>query len=85
MANKKSNPTKENKPPSDLSQPWISMRAGLIIITITSLIMAGLTAWQVIPERGWLEGSLWGLLFGGLIWAIFFGNLLINKLLRRGR
>ncbi|GAB4487159.1 MAG: hypothetical protein Fur0016_18400 [Anaerolineales bacterium] len=85
MANKKSNLKKENKPQSDLSQPWISMRAGLIIITITSLVMAGLTAWQVIPERGWLEGSLWGLLFGGLIWGIFFGNILINKLLRRGR
>lgn len=85
MAHKKSNPTKENKPQSDLSQPWISMRAGLIIITITSLVMGGLTAWQVIPERGWLEGILWGLLFGGLIWGIFFGNILINKLLRRGR
>jgi hypothetical protein len=66
-----------------LTQPWISMRRGLIIVGITSVAMAVLTAWQVIPSRGWLEGILWGLLFGGLIWAIFFGNLFINKLLRR--
>jgi fatty acid desaturase len=66
-----------------LNQPWISMRSGRIIIAITSVVMAVLTAWQVIPSKGWLEGILWGLLFGALIWAIFFGNILINKLLRR--
>lgn len=66
-----------------LTQPWISMRRGLVIVGIASLAMAILTAWQVIPSRGWLEGILWGLLFGGLVWAIFFGNLFINKLLRR--
>lgn len=59
------------------------MRRGLIIMGITSIAMAVLTAWQVIPSRGWLEGILWGLLFGGFIWAIFFGNILINKILRR--
>lgn len=59
------------------------MRRGLIIMGITSIAMAILTAWQVIPSRGWLEGILWGLLFGGFIWAIFFGNILINKILRR--
>lgn len=59
------------------------MRRGLIIMTITSIAMAVLTAWQVIPSKGWLEGVLWGLLFGGFVWAIFFGNILINKFLRR--
>jgi uncharacterized membrane protein (DUF2068 family) len=66
-----------------LHQPWISMRSGLKIITVTSIAMAVLTAWQVVPVKGWLEGILWGLLFGALIWAIFFGNILINKFLRR--
>jgi hypothetical protein len=66
-----------------LTQPWISMRSGVKIIAITSVVMAVLTAWQVVPSRGWLEGILWGLLFGALIWAVFFGNLFINKLLRR--
>lgn len=66
-----------------LNQPWISMRRGLIIMTIASIALAVLIAWQVIPSRGWLEGILWGLFFGGLVWAIFFGNLFINKLIRR--
>jgi len=66
-----------------LNQPWISMRSGLKIMIVTSLAMAVLTAWQVIPSKGWLEGILWGLLFGALVWAIFFGNILINRFLRR--
>jgi hypothetical protein len=66
-----------------LNQPWISMRSGVKIITITSIAMAALTAWQVIPSKGWLEGILWGLLFGALIWAVFFGNILITRFLRR--
>ena len=59
------------------------MRSGLIIMAITSVAMAVLTAWQVIPLKGWVEGILWGLLFGALIWAIFFGNILINRFLRK--
>ncbi len=59
------------------------MRSGIITIAITSVILAVLIAWQVIPSRGWLEGILWGLLFGALIWAVFFGNLLINRFLRK--
>jgi hypothetical protein len=77
---KKRNEQKEEKLPNE---PWIPMRKGLIIIAITSIGMAVLTAWQVIPSKGWLEGILWGLLFGALIWAIFFGNILINRLLRK--
>jgi hypothetical protein len=74
---------KQQKQEKSLNQPWIPMRKGLIIIAITSVAMAVLTAWQVIPSRGWVEGILWGLLFGALIWAIFFGNILINRFLRR--
>lgn len=85
MAKKKKNEQKSKQQDiqKSLNQPWISMRKGLIVMAITSAAMAVLTAWQVIPSRGWLEGILWGLLFGALIWAIFFGNILINKLLRR--
>jgi hypothetical protein len=64
-------------------QPWISMRRGLIVMAITSVVLAVWISSQVIPATGWLEGILWGLLFGGMIWAIFFGNILINKFLRR--
>jgi hypothetical protein len=45
--------------------------------------MAVLTAIQVVPVKGWLEGILWGLLFGVLIWAIFLGLIFTNRFLRR--
>jgi hypothetical protein len=64
-------------------QPWISMRRGLTIMAITSLLLAALIAWQVSSSQGWLEGILWGLLFGAMIWAIFFGNLFITRFLRK--
>lgn len=87
MAKKKKNKqkTKEQEIENSLHQPWISMRSGLKIMTVTSIAMAVLTAWQVIPSKGWLEGILWGLLFGALIWAVFFGNILITRFLRRTR
>ena len=85
MAKKKKNKPKRNEQDIQkaLNQPWISMRSGVKIIAITSLGMTVLTAWQAIPSKGWLEGILWGLLFGALIWAVFFGNILINRFLRR--
>ena len=55
----------------------------MIVMAITSLALAILIAWQVIPNNGWLEGIGWGLLFGAMIWAIFFGNLWISKKLRK--
>jgi hypothetical protein len=64
-------------------EPWISMRSGIIIIAITSLGMAVLTAIQVIPVKGWVEGLLWSLLFGALIWVVFFGMNFINRFFRR--
>ena len=64
-------------------QPWISMRNGIRIVGLASIGMAALIAWEVVPEKGWLEGILWGLLFGGLIWVIFFGMLLFNRFIRR--
>ena len=64
-------------------QPWISMHSGIIIMAFTSLALALFIAWQVSASRGWGEGILWGLLFAALIWAIFFGNLLITRFLRK--
>ena len=80
---KKSKKKKEAKPNLASSQPWISMNSGMKIIAFTSIALAALTAWQVIPSRGWLEGILWGILFGGFIWLIFFGNILLTRFLRK--
>jgi hypothetical protein len=65
------------------ADPWISMRNGAIIITFTSIGMAVLTAIQVVPVKGWVEGILWGLLYGGMIWVIFFGLVYVNRFLKR--
>ena len=85
MAKKKKNRQKTNEENMEksLHQPWISMGKGLKIIAVTSVAMAVLTAWQVVPSKGWVEGILWGLLFGALIWAVFFGNILIMRFFRR--
>jgi len=80
---KKSKKEKEKKAKSLAAQPWISMSSGMKIIAFTSIAIAVLIAWQVIPSKGWLEGILWGLFFGVLIWAIFFGNILLNRFLRK--
>ncbi len=78
--NKKKEKTKVEEPKV---QPWISMRRGMIVMAFTSLVLAVLIAWQVSYSRGWLEGALWGLLFGALLWIIFFGNLFITRFLRK--
>ncbi len=62
-----------------LNKPWISMRAGIITITIVSLAMAVLTAWEVVPAKGLTQGILYGILFGVLIWIIFFGFILFRR------
>jgi hypothetical protein len=74
---------KEDELPVDLNKPWVSMRGGMIIMAITSLVLVIVIASQVIPSTGWLEGIGWGLLFGGMIWVIFFGNLWITRKLRK--
>ncbi len=82
--NKKLNGIKEsdqkNKPGME---PWISMRRGVVIIAVTSVGMAVLTAIQAVPALGWVEGLLWSILFGALIWVIFFGMNFFNRLFRR--
>jgi len=87
MANKKGKNVSKAKNKQDttpnLNQPWLSMRSGIIIIAITSIAMAVLTAVQSVPSVGLVEGILWGLLFGGMIWVIFFGFYYLRRFLGR--
>jgi hypothetical protein len=80
---KKHNKKQSNQESQLRAKPWISMRSGLIIIAITSIGMTVLTAIQAVPILGWVEGLLWSVLFGALIWVIFFGMNFINRFLRR--
>lgn len=87
MAEKNKNRTKktpkEKEQELPLTKPWVSMRTGMIIMAIASLVLAVVIASQVIPSTGWLEGIGWGLLFAAMMWAIFFGNLWITRKLRK--
>jgi len=58
------------------------MKTGLRVIWIASIGMAVLTAIQVVPERGLVEGIFWGVVFGGMIWLIFWGYYLFHRFLR---
>ncbi|MBN2117724.1 MAG: hypothetical protein JW730_14205 [Anaerolineales bacterium] len=80
---KKSSDKQSNQENKLRKEPWISMRSGIIIIAITSIAMTVLTAIQAIPALGWVEGLFWSVLFGALIWIIFFGMNFINRFLRR--
>lgn len=66
-----SKPRKESAEPRPAAAPWISMKTGLRVITVASIIMAVLTAWQSIPTVGWGKGILWGVIFGAMLWAVF--------------
>jgi hypothetical protein len=74
---------KENKQTTEkipLNKPWIPMRSGIIVIVITSIAMAALTAWLAIPAIGVVKGLLYGIFFGGLIWIIFLGFILFRRI-----
>ena len=80
---KKTGREAKNKPEVPTNEPWIPMRTGVVIITITSIVMTVLTAWQAIPAKGVVEGILWGLFYGGMIWAIFLGFLMFYRWIRK--
>lgn len=65
-----------------LSDPWISMRAGMIAITFISIALAAWTIWQSDPSIDLLDRILYGLLFGGSVWFVFFGFILFNRFIR---
>jgi putative membrane protein (TIGR04086 family) len=82
---------KEKKPKSpennqsDLTStrtPWISMKTGLRAITVVSILMAGFVAYQVIPSKGWVQGILYGLLFGAMIWIVFLIMQIFFRLIK---
>jgi hypothetical protein len=82
--NKKKKSNEPSKQEDKLrAEPWISMRNGRMIIAITSLGLTVLTAIQAVPVLGWVEGLFWSVLFGAMIWVIFFVMNFINRLFRR--
>ena len=84
MAKKSKKKKKEERKSSNqFNDPWISMRTGLIVITVVSIGMAVLTAWNAVKTQGMFEGILWGLGFGAAVWGAFFFMLFFNRIIRR--
>ena len=66
---------KNNKKEKEIQRkPWIQWKTGLVAMTIVSIALAIWVAWQVIvTEDNISKGILWGLIFGGSTWLVFFG------------
>ncbi len=70
-------------PAEPLSSAWIPMKTGLVVISLVSVLMAVLTAWSAIPDKGWGLGILYGVLFGALIWVVFYVSQAVFRWLKR--
>ncbi len=69
---------------SDSRTPWISYKTGIIVISITSVVMTVLSSIEFINNGVQpVEGILRGLAYGVLIWAIFFGYIYFTRFIRR--
>lgn len=71
----------EKKP--QLSDPWISMRTGLILIAIVSIAMVVLVILTGNPEMPILERALYGLGFGASIWVVAVVFFVFNRFILR--
>ncbi|MFO7623904.1 MAG: hypothetical protein R6V73_06095 [Anaerolineales bacterium] len=80
--------TGENNQPAEsfdinsLKRSWISMRTGIRLITVISVGLGLFTSFNL-RAMGWGESLLWGLVFGGSIWLVFFLILWVNRLLKQ--
>jgi hypothetical protein len=72
--------TKAEMPPVE---PWISMRTGLIVITLLSVAMFLFVIWQTSDSSLTLSDRVTvGLVRGGAIWVIFLLVILFNRFIR---
>ena len=74
---------KKSAPVQYSNQPWVSLRTGLIAVTLVSIGMAVLTAYTTVPALGWLEGMLWAVGFGAGVWFAFVLFFLFSRWARR--
>jgi hypothetical protein len=64
-------------------KPWLSFKTGLIIITVCSIGMGVLTAMQYVPAVGWNDGLRYAVIYGALVWGVFFISQLVFRWLRK--
>ncbi len=79
--------SKENKPEEKFERkPWIEKTSGMQIIGFAGLILAVLVASQIIRGSGdWGQGILWGVIFGGSVFLVYFGMNAFHRFMNRGK
>lgn len=87
MPQKNKKTTRQPREAKALSDPWISMRSGMIAMGVVSIGITLWTIYQAYAQEGKLTGEtlLLGVFFGLSTWLVFFGFILFNRFLRRGR
>ena len=66
-------------------KPWIEKTRGLQVIGLAGLLLGVLVAYQIIRGSGnWGQGILWGFIFGGSVFLIYFGMNAFHKFMGRG-
>jgi predicted cobalt transporter CbtA len=78
---------KEKKPEEKFERkPWIEKTSGLQIIIFAGLLLAILVAYQIIRGSGnWGQGILWGLIFGGSVFLVYFGMNAFHKFMNKDK
>jgi hypothetical protein len=74
---------KEARKQMAADEAWLPSRGGFITVGVVSLALTIWTAVQAARALPLLESIVWGLVFGGSIWAIFLIVYLVNRFLRR--
>jgi hypothetical protein len=76
-------PQVKEKTPAAFPRSWIPMSKGIRIITIVSLALGIWTSYNTVRALGWAEGLMWGFIFGGSIWLVFFLVFSVNRIFKR--
>jgi predicted cobalt transporter CbtA len=65
-------------------KPWIEKTKGMRVIILVALLLAVLVAYQIIRGSGnWGQGILWGLIFGGSVFLVYFGMNAFHKFINK--
>ena len=66
-------------------KPWIDKVKGMRVIIFAAIGLAVLVAYQIIQGSGdWGQGILWGLIFGGSVFLVYFGMMAFHKWVNKG-
>ncbi|MDY6846468.1 MAG: hypothetical protein SVP52_04975 [Chloroflexota bacterium] len=67
-------------------KPWIEKTKGIRLIVLVSFGLAMLVAYQIIRGSGdWGQGILWGLIFGGSVFLVYFGMNAFHKMMNKNK